>query len=65
MSHQIVRKILVALLALEARAVIKKYKPNIVAITGSVGKTSTKDAIYEVLAPLRTYARVKKVLIAK
>lgn len=29
--------------------VLKKYKPKIVAITGSVGKTSTKDAIYTVL----------------
>ena len=35
---------------LEARAVVHRYKPRIVAITGSVGKTSTKDAIYEVVA---------------
>ena len=27
--------------------VIKKYNPYIIAITGSVGKTSTKDAIYD------------------
>ena len=33
----------------EARLVLKKYKPGIVAITGSVGKTSTKDAIYTAL----------------
>jgi UDP-N-acetylmuramoyl-tripeptide--D-alanyl-D-alanine ligase len=31
--------------------VLRVYKPRIVAITGSVGKTSTKDAIYSVLAP--------------
>ncbi|MDE2188383.1 MAG: UDP-N-acetylmuramoyl-tripeptide--D-alanyl-D-alanine ligase, partial [Patescibacteria group bacterium] len=31
------------------RLVIKKYKPKIVAVTGSVGKTSTKDAIFEML----------------
>ena len=30
--------------------VVAKYKPRIVAVTGSVGKTSTKDAIYAVLA---------------
>jgi UDP-N-acetylmuramoyl-tripeptide--D-alanyl-D-alanine ligase len=30
--------------------VLKKYKPKIVAITGSVGKTTTKDAIYTVLS---------------
>jgi UDP-N-acetylmuramyl pentapeptide synthase len=37
-------------MTLEARLVVRKYKPHIVAITGSVGKTSTKDAIYTVLA---------------
>lgn len=29
--------------------VLRKYKPRVVAITGSVGKTSTKDAIYTAL----------------
>lgn len=29
---------------------ISKYKPKIVAVTGSVGKTSTKDAVYAVLS---------------
>ncbi len=29
---------------------LKKYKPRIVGVTGSVGKTSTKEAIYAVLA---------------
>ncbi len=32
-----------------ARAVIHKYHPQIVMVTGSVGKTSTKDAVAEVL----------------
>ncbi len=40
----------VAILNAEARLVIRKYKPHIVAVTGSVGKTSTKDAIFAVLA---------------
>ncbi|OGI16631.1 MAG: hypothetical protein A2Z52_02010 [Candidatus Moranbacteria bacterium RBG_19FT_COMBO_42_6] len=30
--------------------VLKKYNPKIVSITGSVGKTSTKEAVYTVLA---------------
>ena len=30
--------------------IVAKYQPEIVAITGSVGKTSTKEAIYTVLA---------------
>ena len=28
---------------------IKKYNPKVIAITGSVGKTSTKDAIFDVI----------------
>jgi len=44
-----IRKVLVAILTLEARLVLRKYRPRIVAITGSVGKTSTKDAIGSVL----------------
>lgn len=45
----ILKKIIVLILELEARLVLKKYKPKIVAITGSVGKTTTKDAIFAVL----------------
>jgi len=41
--------ILLAITA-EAKAVVRRYRPHIVAVTGSVGKTSTKDAIYEVIA---------------
>ncbi len=48
--RSILRRCVVSLLTLEARLVVRKYKPHIVAITGSVGKTSTKDAIYAVLA---------------
>jgi len=43
---KIFKKIIVWILQIEARLVLKKYKPKIVAITGSVGKTSAKDAIY-------------------
>src|SRR5690349_8876620 len=41
--------IVVALLTLESRLILAKYKPFIIAVTGSVGKTSTKDAIFSVL----------------
>lgn len=44
------KNIVVAILRFEAKLVLKKYKPHLVAVTGSVGKTSTKDAIYSVLA---------------
>jgi UDP-N-acetylmuramoyl-tripeptide--D-alanyl-D-alanine ligase len=44
-------KFLVAfILSLLARAVVRRYRPNIVMITGSVGKTSTKDAVAAVLS---------------
>ena len=39
-------KILHKLLAWFARRVLKKYKPVVIGITGSVGKSSTKEAIY-------------------
>lgn len=45
----IFKTIIVYILTLEAKAVLWKYKPKIIAVTGSVGKTSTKDAIYAVL----------------
>lgn len=38
-----------SLLAWEARRVLKRFAPRVVAVTGSVGKTSTKDAIVAVL----------------
>ena len=41
----ILQKILKAL----SKAVIKKYKPIVIGITGSVGKTSTKEAVFSVL----------------
>ncbi|MEK6851258.1 MAG: Mur ligase family protein, partial [Candidatus Thermoplasmatota archaeon] len=37
------------LLRLLARAVVKKYAPFVVGVTGSVGKSSTKEAIAAVL----------------
>lgn len=46
----IFKKIIVSILSWEARLVLKKYHPKVIAITGSVGKTSTKDAVYTVLS---------------
>jgi UDP-N-acetylmuramoyl-tripeptide--D-alanyl-D-alanine ligase len=47
---ELFKTIIVTVLEREAELVLKKYKPKIVAVTGSVGKTSTKDAIYHVLS---------------
>jgi UDP-N-acetylmuramoyl-tripeptide--D-alanyl-D-alanine ligase len=46
----IFKKFLFYILQIESRLVLRKYKPRIIAITGSVGKTSTKDAVYAVLS---------------
>ncbi|MEK9177708.1 MAG: Mur ligase family protein, partial [Patescibacteria group bacterium] len=51
------KKLVIWILTIESRLIIGKYKPFIVAITGSVGKTSTKDAIYCVLKNRERYAR--------
>ncbi len=40
------KSVVVKILIIEASWLLKRHKPTIVAITGSVGKTTTKDAIY-------------------
>lgn len=47
---EILRIAIVWCLSLEAKAVIRKYKPSIILVTGSVGKTSAKDALYATVA---------------
>ena len=44
------KKLIQTLLASKARRAIRKYKPKIIAVTGSVGKTSTRNAIAAVLS---------------
>jgi len=43
------KKILCFILKILARATLWRYKPMIVGVTGSVGKTSTKEVIYAIL----------------
>ena len=45
----VLKKMVVAVLTFEAKVLLRRTKPFIIAITGSVGKTSTKDAIFSVL----------------
>lgn len=49
MKNFLLNKILLPFLAHIARRVVKKNKPLIVGVTGSIGKSSTKEAIYTVL----------------
>src|SRR5574343_1370255 len=44
------KKILVSILIAESNIVLNKYKPTVISVTGNVGKTSTKDAIFAVLS---------------
>jgi len=44
------KKLLLFVLTLLAKLTLRKYKPNIIAVTGSIGKTSAKDAIYSVIS---------------
>ncbi|OGF64351.1 hypothetical protein A2661_02465 [Candidatus Giovannonibacteria bacterium RIFCSPHIGHO2_01_FULL_45_24] len=44
-----IKKILTKILVWEAKMAIKRHKPEIVGITGSVGKSSTKEAVAAVL----------------
>ena len=47
---ELFRQVIVFLLTLEAKLVLRKHRPKIIAVTGSVGKTSAKDAIYTALS---------------
>lgn len=44
-----IRHIVILILEAESKLVLRKYRPKIIAVTGSVGKTSTKDAIFAVV----------------
>lgn len=54
------KRIIIRIVILEAKIVFKKYKPKVIAITGSVGKTSTKDAVYTVLSKFYHVRKVEK-----
>ncbi len=54
--RNILRNILISILSSLSHAIVRKYKPQIVMITGSVGKTSTKDAVAAALSE-RFYLR--------
>ncbi len=43
------KHIVISIITFEAKLLLLRTKPTIIAVTGSVGKTSVKDAIYEVL----------------
>ena len=60
MTKNIFKKIVIKILTWQARLVLARYHPKIIAITGSVGKTSTKDAIFTVLSKFKTVRKSQK-----
>lgn len=56
----IFRKTIATILRFEANLVLKKYKPKIIGITGSVGKTSTKEAAFCVMSSQFNVRQSKK-----
>jgi|SRR3989338_2159721 len=57
---KILKKIIFLILQIESRFVLWKYKPRVIAITGSVGKTSTKDAVYAMLSGIAYVRKSEK-----
>ncbi len=54
------KKIVIAIITWQAKAILFRYRPKIIAITGSVGKTSTKDAIFTVLSKFKSVRKNEK-----
>ncbi len=54
--------LVIKILEWEAKILLKRHKPHIIAVAGSVGKTSTKDAIYTALTPFTTVWKSDKSL---
>ena len=54
------KKGIIAILIWEAKRVVRKFKPKIIAVTGSVGKTGTKDAVYTTLSQIEHTRKSEK-----
>lgn len=53
------RKVILKIITIEASLVLKKHKPFIVAVTGNLGKTTTKDSIFAAIKDLDPHASQK------
>ena len=54
------KKFISLVLKTESKLVLARYHPKIIAITGSVGKTSTKDAVYAALSKIAYVRKSEK-----
>jgi len=56
----IIKKILIGILTAEARILVGRLKPKMVMVTGSIGKTSSKDAVHTALSTVTTARKSEK-----
>lgn len=56
----LIRHIVTNIIEAEAKLVLRKYRPKIIAVTGSVGKTSTKDTIFTVVGEVLVARKSEK-----
>ena len=56
----IMRRLIRLKLKILARLILKRYQPIVVAVTGSMGKTSAKEAIYKVLRDNKISVRLSQ-----
>jgi UDP-N-acetylmuramoyl-tripeptide--D-alanyl-D-alanine ligase len=62
MIKEIIKQIVIFIITIEARLVLLRYRPRIVAISGTVGKTSTKDLVFQALNSSLNVRRTNKSL---
>ncbi len=56
----ILKQIVIGIITAEAKMALARHKPKVVAVTGNVGKTSTKDAIDAILSQAYGSDKVRK-----
>jgi UDP-N-acetylmuramoyl-tripeptide--D-alanyl-D-alanine ligase len=57
---KIFKKVITKIITWQAKLILAKYHPKIIAIVGSVGKTSTKDALFTVLSKFKKVRKSEK-----
>jgi UDP-N-acetylmuramyl pentapeptide synthase len=57
---KLVKQYITKIITWQAMYVLKRFKPTVIAVTGNVGKTSTKDAIFYALRPYGHVRRSEK-----
>jgi len=62
MIKNILKKIIIFIITAEAKLVLFRYRPRFVAIVGTIGKTTTKDLIFQVLSRRFRVRKTKKSL---